>query len=389
LYLPATRPYYVEIMSTYLLLRNNQESGPFTIEEIKAMSLKTYDLLWIVGKSAAWRYPGEINEFKAFAPPLPEQESASLYAQSSKSELKSQRIYLSKSVYVNLPAEKKRIAVMKDPASEYTVPVDSTREESSYHFSELDINQPTRAVRNTGKLLWVSTIVLLFGAGLLTGFFIADRGKYFTTDANHPQIPTIGRPGVPGDQMENESVLTSVKQRGSFGTSMANGDSVKQTALPGNRLTGNLAKKKLKNAETKKDSLQTPAAGAVSTNNRDSSLKQSLPAQSDALYQKVRAHPENYVSVLTGRYTTGLFGGISSVPITVTNNSPVKLDLVVVNISYVQNNQKVFKTENISFNDLEPGETVTEKSPKSPRGVKISTHIQIIDCRQLDLNYSN
>ncbi len=60
-------------MSSYLLLRNNKESGPFTIEEIKGMSLKTYDLLWVVGKSAAWRYPGEITELKSFAPPLPEQ----------------------------------------------------------------------------------------------------------------------------------------------------------------------------------------------------------------------------------------------------------------------------------------------------------------------------
>ena len=60
-------------MSSYLLLRNNKETGPFTIEEIKGMSLKPYDLLWVVGKSAAWRYPGEINELKSFAPPVPEQ----------------------------------------------------------------------------------------------------------------------------------------------------------------------------------------------------------------------------------------------------------------------------------------------------------------------------
>jgi hypothetical protein len=58
-------------MSSYLLLRNNKESGPFSFEEVKDMSLKTFDLLWVVGKSAAWRYPGEIAELKSFAPPLP------------------------------------------------------------------------------------------------------------------------------------------------------------------------------------------------------------------------------------------------------------------------------------------------------------------------------
>ena len=62
-------------MSSYLLLRNNKESGPFTMDEVKSMSLKTYDLIWVVGKSAAWRYPGEIPELKSFAPSVPEQEA--------------------------------------------------------------------------------------------------------------------------------------------------------------------------------------------------------------------------------------------------------------------------------------------------------------------------
>ena len=35
------------------------------------------------------------------------------------------------------------------------------------------------------------------------------------------------------------------------------------------------------------------------------------------------------------------------------------IDLVVVNIQYIQNNDKIFKTEDLSFNDLQPGETVT------------------------------
>ena len=82
---PLPRPIYAQIMSTYLLLRNNQESGPFSIEEIKGMSLKSYDLLWIVGKSAAWRYPGEISELKSFAPPVPEQ-SGNLYIKNKNAE---------------------------------------------------------------------------------------------------------------------------------------------------------------------------------------------------------------------------------------------------------------------------------------------------------------
>lgn len=60
-------------MNKYLLLRNNKQSGPFTVPEIIAMGIKPYDLVWLEGKSAAWRYPSEIEELKAYAPAVEEQ----------------------------------------------------------------------------------------------------------------------------------------------------------------------------------------------------------------------------------------------------------------------------------------------------------------------------
>lgn len=60
-------------MKKYRLLRNNKETGPYTAEELIRSGLKAYDLIWIDGKSAAWRYPSEMEEFKSFAPPVEEQ----------------------------------------------------------------------------------------------------------------------------------------------------------------------------------------------------------------------------------------------------------------------------------------------------------------------------
>ncbi len=60
-------------MATYLLLRNNKESGPYTLPELEAKGLKPYDLVWVEGKSAAWRYPSEVEELKRFAPIVEEQ----------------------------------------------------------------------------------------------------------------------------------------------------------------------------------------------------------------------------------------------------------------------------------------------------------------------------
>lgn len=49
----------------YLLLRDNRETGPFTIDELIQQQLKPADLIWVEGKSVAWCYPYEMDELKA------------------------------------------------------------------------------------------------------------------------------------------------------------------------------------------------------------------------------------------------------------------------------------------------------------------------------------
>lgn len=394
-------------MSTYLLLRNNKETGPFTIEEIRDLPLKAYDLLWVVGKSAAWRYPGEIAELRSFAPAVPEQpadpflrtrsaENANADAVLNKKNEaphfkireSSTQISPARSVYVNLPAEKKQPGM---PATR--VINDSNLQpdpEPDYDFSELYNKKPSRAIRITGKLLWFCSILLLFGTGILTGFFISDRRKFFSSDANTPHIRQVngssgytkgkeispGGESIPGSPLNKED--------------MTSGDlSVKTIpAVAGKSISG-AGKKNSKNASPKKDSLFIPAPSFSAPGSTDSSQTQNTFSKTESLYQKVKMHPENYVSLVLGKYTTGIFGGISSIPVTVTNNSPVMMDQIIVNVEYIQSNNKVFKSESISFNDLEPGETVTEKAPKSARGTKITTRIHLINSHKLDLNYSN
>lgn len=60
-------------MKKFLLLRSNKQSGPYSAEELQQMGLKAYDLIWVEGKSAAWRYPGEVEDLKSFAPAVEEQ----------------------------------------------------------------------------------------------------------------------------------------------------------------------------------------------------------------------------------------------------------------------------------------------------------------------------
>ena len=48
----------------YSLLRNNKQSGPYSLEELLHLNLKPFDLVWVEGKSGGWSYPTEIDTLK-------------------------------------------------------------------------------------------------------------------------------------------------------------------------------------------------------------------------------------------------------------------------------------------------------------------------------------
>lgn len=54
------------MQKVYLLLRNNQQTGPHTLEELLNLDLKPFDLVWVEGKSYGWSYPSEIETLKPF-----------------------------------------------------------------------------------------------------------------------------------------------------------------------------------------------------------------------------------------------------------------------------------------------------------------------------------
>lgn len=69
-------------MSAYRLLRSNKETGPYSAEELIANGFKPYDLVWVVGKSAGWRYVSELPEFASLAPIIEEQPYDRFYKKS-------------------------------------------------------------------------------------------------------------------------------------------------------------------------------------------------------------------------------------------------------------------------------------------------------------------
>lgn len=56
----------------YVLLRNDKQTGPYSLQELIQFNLKPYDLIWIEGKSAGWYYPQEIGALQPYLRFLPQ-----------------------------------------------------------------------------------------------------------------------------------------------------------------------------------------------------------------------------------------------------------------------------------------------------------------------------
>ncbi|RYF95894.1 MAG: DUF4339 domain-containing protein, partial [Chitinophagaceae bacterium] len=74
-------------MNRYLLLRDNKQTGPYTATELAEKGIKPYDLVWLDGKSAAWRYPSEVEELKPFSPVVEEQPFDRFFKKPSDKEI--------------------------------------------------------------------------------------------------------------------------------------------------------------------------------------------------------------------------------------------------------------------------------------------------------------
>jgi len=94
------------------------------------------------------------------------------------------------------------------------------------------------------------------------------------------------------------------------------------------------------------------------------------------------------VSLGSSGYTVGTFGGVSGLQLTVSNRSVYALDLVVVEVQYIQANKKVFKTENLYFRSIAPGSALMQEAPKSSRGIKVAYKITLVNSKELGLSYS-
>src|SRR6187455_499741 len=103
-------------MDNYLLLRSNKQSGPYSLQQLVSFGLKPYDLVWVEGRSAAWRYPSEVDGLKAYAPVTEEQPYDRFYKKPEEKPQEKQ---------INKPIEPQQETYSLPAAEIYVQPVEN------------------------------------------------------------------------------------------------------------------------------------------------------------------------------------------------------------------------------------------------------------------------
>ena len=457
-------------MATYLLLRDNKQFGPLTLDELKQKGFKAYDLVWVEGKSAAWRYPSEIEELKAFAPVVEEQPFDRFYkrppAENKNSTVVQKEIpqareepkpaivekqYVnisrgeSEKVYVTLPARtaaslstpapsiKKNISeeIKYQPAQEKIYSEEKFVKESAFgnEFLRTDVVQKNQNVekRQQGKplagnkilkpILITFGIVALLGSGILIGMLL-NKNASLSIEKNNEQvkqapvtannqpakenqsntsaIPVSNKPADSNQNNQPANQQSDIATQQEKTTPEKNTNITSQTSAQTDNKNAavDLNKKihqKPKPILPKK--IPVPAQEEASTVDSDASgiTHRSATHRTDEISDKValKTNIADMVALTASNYTVGTFGGISNLQITVSNHSIYPLDLVVVEVQYIQANKKIFKTENIYFHNIGAGSALMQEAPKSPRGIKVQYKLVLINSKESGLSYSN
>lgn len=114
------------MQKVYLLLRNNQQTGPHSLDELLQLGLKPFDLIWVEGKSFGWSYPSEIETLRSFAPAAPQKaEPVPPVAAESSLSQPIQQIAAPKHIFVSMPGS---VAQASVPTPAYD-PIEQKAEE--------------------------------------------------------------------------------------------------------------------------------------------------------------------------------------------------------------------------------------------------------------------
>jgi hypothetical protein len=370
----------------YLLLRNNKQSGPYSLSELIALQLRPLDLVWVEGRSRSWQYPTEMSELKGHVKESKNKnESITVYPQAStdlvlpktnkKSSDDKAEDKINVQVYVKLPheSEAERFFSEHNPL----LPSDGT---GAPVQSKGPVVQPADGLLNTKYTRDLQEIKAEYTAWI---------GQRKQTEQNRQQnkpwliwaiIAFLGMAGFLSERWSSG---------GSASNQNLNTDSTQVRKLSPLPASKSSKTKKNTRATEKNEKSKKATDAATSADKKKEQKKSKDTASVNALpmEQKQPAKVDGQAIAkmidIAFHTDTARHAGINGVVFTIHNRSEHKLNTVALNIFYDNNDGQTVAKETIYFNNVHAGGIASEHAPSNEHASTLHYKLALINTDEI------
>lgn len=402
------------MQQTYLLLRDNRQLGPFTLQELLAQDLKPMDLIWTEGTGSCWQYPAELPALRAHQSPQDTQDPQPRQPNKTPDPSPVER-----HIYVSLPARwqtadltaaapsspeqsesqqesfEARVARMKQRVAAYeqhaSLPKNEDEPEIKYSRSLEDIKQeytawmrsqqghPVRR-RNARKPVLIAAIALVVTAsGLLAaGLFRVALFAPARTDSNV--------------QLESSNTATGkqkkpVRTNTGFQQAAIESEPGSDTALAGASTLMSTDSLALDSNRQEVTSLPLPREQASTQKNIPAPQRETpltaLPSTAEAVPEMPELKPppvplHRLLSLQATPVSDGGKVGLKRLDLVLRNNSRQHLKTVAVDVVFYRPNGQTAATRTLYFSDLAPGASQVQKAEGHHRAARFVYNLGLI-----------
>ncbi len=387
----------------YALLRNNQQSGPYTLDELVSLNLKPFDLIWMEGKSAGWCYPSEVDDLKTYVqeqPALKKEETPVLSEGNALPQKIEQqhnaavtmKTAASQHIYVSLPAGQAKEVLRDEEVNEISFEqrVEKMRQrvaavangentpkddiDTKYSRSLEDIKEEYSEWMQKNKKKTFFPVKKLMAAALLllvvsAGFYTARLVLAENTPAN--KIISKQQTSATYNELNSELPKVNIEKKASLFS----------PPLPAETKNETVAEPKKNNTLIKQKN-EPPVIAASSEEQPEAPVDEEEIKPEPAIRNAPEAEPiaslDKQITVNSRYIPAKDHPGIEGAAITVNNNSSEFLKVVAVDVFYHQGDNIAVHKETLYFSNLAPQNSYTLKVPANSRGDKIYCQLGLI-----------
>ena len=386
-------------MRIYRILRNNKEQGPFSLEELVQLSLKPYDLIWVDGRSAGWRYPTEIEVLKPYvAGQEPNQDKEVTTSSTSTSHPASQNTRVVQDPQSNqpltvssttngapeIPSEEEELTEEKlqrkadeiyqriqtynlqnqqaqgNVQTKYARSLEDLKQEyADWLHRKKDHKRFISSKRSVIAIGCLACIALIF-------FFFTNRNRLTLTAAKQTSIP------------DNKEAITKTQHIVKKGPEHITSQIHIPETSPGESKTN----QKDQSVDKYIDSIEQVLAkqnfytrltlpSKYAVKGKESRQKTVTEPTNDAIQrpERIQAQLSQLVNLSAKYMHDGNKNNISGLEVTIQNNSSELLKLVTVDVFYYKKKEQLFDKETLYFSNIPPGNSFTLSTPGNKKAI--------------------